>query len=266
MMTRFTATFVLALVMVVDVWAEEKPAPKDIPTEAPKKKSDAPADEASKKVFDADYDAGLVALNDKNWPLVKSKMGSALKALGEANDARKSTAQILLNKAERLLIKDDALFTAGELVRLKQWTEAEEAYRKVVDVNGETETLRTSIMACRAGIEGENEGLKKAGELLKERKWKDAIDAFNKVSDKLGGIRIIRDGINSANLGIESDELTKKGAAFLKDKKWDDAFNVYKRLLQIVGETDDVRKGIAASQAGYAEDHKATGSSESLLK
>ena len=218
----------------------------------------APVDEAAaKKAFATDYEAGAVAISDKNWSAARQHLSNALKALGDFNDPKKSTAQVLLNKAERALVKDDALYTASELMRLKQWVEAEEAFRKVVDVSGETETLRKNILTCRAGLEADSAELRTAAELLRARKWKDATIAYNKASDILGGIRMIRDGLNSAQLGAESDELLLKGAAMLKNKQWDEAFNAYKRLFQIVGETDEVKKGVAAAQAGYAAEHKA---------
>ncbi|MEI6236008.1 MAG: hypothetical protein WCT04_23380 [Planctomycetota bacterium] len=210
----------------------------------------------AKKNFATDYDAGVAAVTEKNWVLARQKMTTALKSLGDFSDVKKSTAQVLLLKAERALIKDDALFTASELMRLKQWVEAEEAFRKVVEVSGETETIRKNVMACRAGLEAESNDLRTAGELLKDRKWKDATAAYNKASDKLGGIRMIRDGLTTAQLGAESDELLKKGPQYLKDKKWEDAFNVYKRLTQILGETDEVKKGIADAQEGYKKDHE----------
>ena len=214
---------------------------------------DALADTAA---FEADYEAGVAAVAANNWAVVKLKMTSALKTLGEQAHAKKTAAQILLNKAERSFVKDDAFVTANELARLKQWAEAEEAYRKVVDVFGETETLKKHILECRAGLEAENAALKKANDLLKEKKWKEALDAYNKVSDKLGGIRAIREGISSANLGLETDPMLKRGAEQLKDKKWNEAFETYKRLAELIGQTDEIRKGLAAAQAGYAEEHK----------
>lgn len=235
--------------------ADAKPsAPGETP-KAAEKKTEPVVDEATaRKNFESDYDAGIGAVTEKNWTVAKQKFASALKALGDYPHPRKSTAQIMLNKAERLLIKDDAMFTAEELIKLKQWVEAEEAFRKVVDVFGETDTLRKKILACRAGMEEDHPDLKKAGELLKEKKWNDAIEAFNKVSDKLGGIRMIREGISSAQLGIEGDELLRKGPEYLKNKRWDDAFSAYKRLSQILGNTEEVLKGINAAQAGYAEE------------
>lgn len=232
-------------------------APSFLAAEDITKKPDSVADEANAKAaFTKDYDTGAAAIESKNWVYARQKLTSALKALGDFNDPRKSTAQVLLTKAERALIKDDALFTASELMRLKQWVEAEEAFRKVVDVSGETETLRNNVLACRAGLEAENENLKKASALLKEKKWKDAIAAFNKASDTLGGIRVIQEGINAARQGIDTDEQLVKAAGFLAEKKWDDAFNIYKKLMSTVGETDEIKKGLATAQAGYAEDHK----------
>lgn len=224
--------------------------------DASKKPAVAKDDPAARAAFEADYEAGVAAVAANNWPVVKQKMASALKALGEQAHPRKSAAQVLLNKSERSFIKEDAFVTANELARLKQWVEAEEAYRKVVDVFGETETLKKHILECRNGLEADNDGIKKANELLKEKKWKEALEAYNKVSDTLGGIRAIREGIANANLGIESDVLLKRGAEQLKNKKWNDAFDTYKRLVETIGQTDEVRKGIAAAQAGYAEEHK----------
>ncbi len=235
--------------------AEDKPN-----TTPPATPATTVVDEAtSRKTFAADFEAGSAAVKEKNWTLARSKFTSALKALGDYNDVDKSTAQVLLNKAERALIKDDAMYTANKLMVLKQWVEAEEAFRKVVEVSGETETLRNKVLECRKGLEGDSEELKKAAELSKASKWKEAIEAYNKASDKLGGIRIIRDGLQTANLNIEADDLTKKSDAYLKEKKWQEAFDGYKRIMQIRGETDEVKRGIAAAQAGYAEDHKGSG-------
>jgi len=218
------------------------------------------ADEAtSRNGFVVDYKAGTAAVEAENWTLARSKLASALKSLGDYNDKEKSTAQVLLNKAERALIKEDATYTANRLMELKQWVEAEEAFRKVVDVSGETETLRNKVMECRKALEAKSPELKKAADLARDGKWKDAIEAYNKASDKLGGIRMIRDGLQAANLNIEADDLTKKADGWLKEKKWQEAFDAYKRVMQIRGETEDVKRGIAAAQAGYAEDHKGSG-------
>lgn len=249
------AVAVCALSAVAYAAAEEKSA-----TTTPATATTPVADEAtSRKNFVTDYDAGVTAVTEKNWTLARSKFTSALKSLGDYNDVKKSTAQVLMNKAERALIKDDALFTASELLKLKQWVEAEEAFRKVVDVSGETETLRKNVLACRAGLEAESDDLRKAAELLKNSKWKEAIEAYNKASDKLGGIRMIRDGLQTAQLSQEADDLTKKADVYIKDKKWQEAFDAYKRIMQIKGESEEVKRGIAAAQAGYAEDHKGSG-------
>src|SRR5438552_1684781 len=114
---------------------------------AEKEKKEPVTPEAATKAFDADYEAGVGAAMEKKWDVARLKLASALKALGDAPHVNKSTAQILLSKATGSLFKDDALVTANELMRLKQWAEAEEAYRKVVDVNGETEAVRNSVLA-----------------------------------------------------------------------------------------------------------------------
>jgi tetratricopeptide (TPR) repeat protein len=255
------AASLLSALTVCAIWSSAFAAAEEKPATTPPATPAAPAaDEAtSRKNFATDYEAGVTAVSEKNWTLARSKFTSALKSLGDYNDVKKSTAQVLLNKAERALIKDDAMFTASELLKLKQWVEAEEAFRKVVDVSGETETLRKNVLACRAGLESESDDLRKATEFAKASKWKEAIEAYNKASDKLGGIRMIRDGLQAAQLGQEADELTKKADVFIKDKKWQEAFDAYKRIMQIKGETDEVKRGIAAAQAGYAEDHKGSG-------
>ena len=127
-------------------------------------------------------------------------MTDALKALGERTHANKSAASVLLTKAQKAFYKDDALNTANELKRFKQWAEAEEAYRLVINVTGETESLKKSIEVCRENLEAENEGLKIAHDLFKAKKWQQSIDAYNKAAETLGTLRPIREGINDAKL------------------------------------------------------------------
>jgi hypothetical protein len=223
----------------------------------PAVKTDTPLDDAAaKKAFEENYEAGSVAASEKKWEVAQKRLGDGLKALGERPHANKSTATVLLNKAQKAIYKDDALNTANELKRLKQWAEAEEAYRLVINVTGETESLKKSIEVCRENLESENEGLKAAHDLFKARKWQESIDAYNKAAETLGTLRPIREGVNDAKLYIEADALMKKAPSLLAKKDWEEAFNAYNRVRQILGETDEVKKGIAAAQAGYAEEHK----------
>jgi len=222
--------------------------------------------EAAKQAFEADYDAGVKAAMEKNWDVARIKLATALKALGDNPHTNKSTAQVMLNKAAGALFKDDALVTANELMRLKQWAEAEEAYRKFVDVNGETEAIRNNVLACRKGLEAENADLKNAGELLKDKKWQEASDAYNKAAETLGTLRLIREGITVAQLNIEADALLKKAPEMLQQKKWDDAFKAYQRAGQILGETEVVKKGIMQARDGYADELKASAEKPEKLK
>ncbi len=235
------------------------PACFAVEDKAPVKTEPVLDDATAKKVFEENYEAGAMAASEKKWDLAQKRLTDALKALGERTHANKSAASVLLTKAQKAFYKDDALNTANELKRFKQWAEAEEAYRLVINVTGETESLKKSIEICRENLEAENEGLKLAHDLFKAKKWQQSIDAYNKAAETLGTLRPIREGINDAKLLIEADALMQKAPELLAKKDWEDAFNAYSRVRQILGETAEVKKGIAAAQAGYAEDHKPIG-------
>src|SRR5437764_506571 len=82
--------------------------------DAPKDAKDAPLDEATaKKVFEEDYEAGSAAAAEKKWDVAVKKLTDALKALGERSHVNKSTATVLLSKAQKALYKDDAMNTAN---------------------------------------------------------------------------------------------------------------------------------------------------------
>ncbi|HLX64566.1 MAG TPA: hypothetical protein VKX17_25055 [Planctomycetota bacterium] len=253
-MSRYSAAIMVASLMFVGGagFAAEGDKDKDKP-----KPAEAPLDDAAaKKAFEEDYEAGSSAAADKKWDVAVKKLTDALKALGERAHVNKSTATVLLSKAQKALYKDDAMNTANELKRLKQWAEAEEAYRLVINVTGETESLKKSIADCRVALELESPELKKANELYKAKKWQESIDAYNTAAEKLGTLRPIREGLNDAKVNIEAEGLMKKATDALMKKDWEAAFDTYQKVAKMIGENDEVKKGIAAAQAGYAEEHK----------
>ncbi len=238
-------------------------AEKDDPKPVAKPKPDEPKDEASAKAaFEKEYNEGVTAAMEKKWLVARQKLTLALRELGDLSHPKKSTAQVMLTKAERSLFKDDALGTADELFKIKQWAEAEEAFRKVAEITGDTQALIDKVNACRKGLEEENPELKKANDLLKEKKWDEASKAFNAVGEKLGMLRMIREGINIAQLNIEAKDLLDKAPGLLEKKQWSDAFDAYKRVGEILGTSKpDVAKQIAngmeQARNGYAEEERA---------
>jgi hypothetical protein len=109
--------------------------------------------------FTALYDAGAAAAVEKKWSEAEKKFDAALKALGDNDHPKKAVAQVLLNKARDESKKQQAqaaaLGTADELLRLKQWAEAEAAYRKAAESIGESEDVKKGIAAAQAGAAAE---------------------------------------------------------------------------------------------------------------
>ncbi len=252
-MFRLQWLLLLTVLMAAPVFTGEKET---------KPKPDEPRDEvAARAAFEKSYEEGVTAAMEEKWTVARQKLAAALRELGDASHPKKSAAQVMLNKAERSLFKDDALATADELFKLKQWPEAEEAYRKVAEVTGDTKVLIDKVNECRKELEKKYPDLKKANDLLKEKKWKDAIDVFNAVAEKTGMIRMIRDGINIANLNTEAKDLIEKGNDLLSKKQWIEAFNAFKRAGEILGTNSDSAKeisaGILKAQDGFAQDVRA---------
>jgi len=110
------------------------------------------ADEAkAKSDFEAAYEAGAAAAIGKKWAEAAKHFETALKALGDLPHPKKPVARVLLDKARNMAKREEALDTAAELLKLKQWAEAEAAYRKAAETLGETEVIKAGIAAAQAG-------------------------------------------------------------------------------------------------------------------
>jgi len=116
------------------------------------------AEEAkAKSAFEAAYEAGAAAAIDKKWGEAAKDFDAALKALGDSQHPKKAVARVLLEKARGMAKQDEALDAAAELLKLKQWAEAEAAYRKASLTLGETEVIKAGIAAAQAGARIEKE-------------------------------------------------------------------------------------------------------------
>ena len=249
-----TASVVLLLGLASFAIAAE-PGPI-APAAVPAAPVSAQAAAEARKSFEANYDAGTAAVLEKKWTVARLKLAQALKDLGEQDHPNKTSAQVLLNKADRIVVKDDMMYTAKELLRLKQWVEAEEAFRKVAEIIGETDELRNGVLAARAGLETESAPLKAANDLLRARKWTEAQAAYKTASETLGTIRAVQEGFNTAQAGAEAEQLLHRAPELLQRKQWNDAYKAYTRIGQILGETDEVKKGLVAAKAGLDDEQK----------
>ncbi|MCY3022963.1 MAG: hypothetical protein NTW87_28635 [Planctomycetota bacterium] len=125
---------------------------------APAGEAEQTGDEAkAKAAFEAAYDAGTAAAIKKDWSAAEKQFDAAIKALGDLPHAKKAVAQVLLAKARDMAKQEGALVAAAELLRLKQWTEAEAAYRRAAVLLGETDAIREGIAAAQAGAKAEKE-------------------------------------------------------------------------------------------------------------
>jgi hypothetical protein len=113
----------------------------------------------ARAAFEESYQVGTAAALEKNWPKARDSFAAAIKALGEYSHPKKGAAQVLLTKATEAAKKEPDLSTADELLRLKQWKEAEAAYRKAAEVAGETEAIKNGIAAAQAGAKAESTSL-----------------------------------------------------------------------------------------------------------
>lgn len=249
-MIRTTALALLLSVAPLSSFAAE-PAPT---ASAAPISAQAAAD--GRKSFEANYEAGTAAVQEKKWGVARQKLAQALKDLGDQDHPNKTSAQVLFSKADRIVVKDDMMYTAKELLRLKQWVEAEEAFRKVAEIIGETEDLRKGVLAARAGLEAESEPLHAANELLRARKWTEAQAAYKTASETLGTIRAVQEGFNTAQAAAEAEQLLHRAPDLLQHKQWNDAYKAYSRIGQILGETDEVKKGLLAAKAGIDDEQK----------
>jgi hypothetical protein len=115
-------------------------------------------DAKAKAAFEAAYEAGAVAITKKDWSTAQKKFDAALKALGELDHPNKAVAKLLLKKATEMAAKDEPLHAANELLGLKQWAEAEAAFRKAAETLGETDAIKQGIAAAQAGAKAEKDG------------------------------------------------------------------------------------------------------------
>ncbi|HYF50263.1 MAG TPA: hypothetical protein VEJ63_12710 [Planctomycetota bacterium] len=112
----------------------------------------------AKAAFEAAYAAGGTAVAEKKWAVAAVKFEEALKAIGDADHANKAVAKVLLDKAKDMAKKQEGLHTADELLRLKQWAEAEAAYKKAAETLGESDEIKKGIAAAQAGAAAEKAG------------------------------------------------------------------------------------------------------------
>ena len=117
---------------------------------------DAPDPARAMKNFDTSYQAAVDAIAEKDWGTAEVLLEAALKSLGSAGHPNKLAAETLLAKAQFInkLKKDaaEALRAAEELLRLKQWAEAEALFKKALALAGESEGTRKGIAAAQAGL------------------------------------------------------------------------------------------------------------------
>jgi hypothetical protein len=106
-------------------------------------------------LFEKRYDIGTRNVTEKNWIDAARHLEAALSALGTTEHRKKQVAQILLKKALEESRKQRALFTAQELLRLKQWKEAEEAFLTAKNDLGETLEIKQGLDAIRIGRDEE---------------------------------------------------------------------------------------------------------------
>jgi hypothetical protein len=115
-----------------------------------------PASEADAKAkFEITFAAAKSAVIEKKWDLAQQTLEKAIKDLGGFPHADKAVAQVLLEKAKTQLRNVELLHTADELLKLKQWAEAEAAYRKAGEIIGETDAVTKGIAAAQLGRQAE---------------------------------------------------------------------------------------------------------------
>ncbi|HYG77133.1 MAG TPA: hypothetical protein VEK08_19165 [Planctomycetota bacterium] len=149
--------------------------------------------DASKAVaaFEAAYELGAKAAQEKKWALAEKQFDAAIRALGETAHPKKAVAQILLTKARENAKQETTLAAADELLRLKMWAEAEAAYKKAAETLGETDAIKAGIAAAQAGAKTEQasaeaarmeEAKRKAAELALAKARAEAAEAKSKAA------------------------------------------------------------------------------------
>ena len=135
----------------------------------------------AKAAFEAAYEKGAAAAIEKKWAEAEKQFDAALKALGDVGHPKKAVAQVLLNKAREGAKAQEkeqsALVTADELLKLKQWAEAEAAYKKAAETLGESERVKAGIAAAQAGAVSEKNADATAAKEAEKKKEAEAIVA-----------------------------------------------------------------------------------------
>jgi hypothetical protein len=117
---------------------------------------------AAKAAFEKAYEAGAAAAIEKKWAEAEKQFDAALKALGDNPHAKRAVAQVLLNKARDMNKQESSLTAAAELLRLKQWSEAEKAYKQAAETLGESDAIKAGIAAAQAGARLEKDAAAKS--------------------------------------------------------------------------------------------------------
>jgi hypothetical protein len=105
--------------------------------------------------FERRYEQGAAAVLDKNWLDACRHLEAAMELLGPREHLKRPVAEILLKKAKEESRRQRALFTAQELLRLKQWEEARVAFIDARNELGDLPEIQQGLSAIDTGREME---------------------------------------------------------------------------------------------------------------
>jgi tetratricopeptide (TPR) repeat protein len=136
--------------------------------------------------FETAYKAALEAIAKEDWEAAEVTLAAAQKALGDRPHADKELAERLLAKARKIVGEKREVTTtlkaADELLRLRQWAEAESLYKRARDLGADKTAVEKGLAAAQAGLkqEGYKTALAEGFARLGAKDWENAERAFLK--------------------------------------------------------------------------------------
>lgn len=185
-----------------------------------------PASPAPRTGFDVLYMAAVDATQKKNWLEASNFISDALRLLGDSEHPNKRVAQLLQQSTAHEYKKENTLYTAAELLRLKNWAAAEMAYGEAAELWGKTEAIERGVSALQAGAIEENKHLKRALEQMKQKDYNGAMASLEQARRGLGEMAFIAQKQAEAQQAQTVVQKIAQSKQFAQNGEWDNARGV----------------------------------------
>jgi hypothetical protein len=197
--------------------------------------------------FDVLYAAAVDATQKKNWLEASNFINDALRLLGDSEHPNKRVAQLLQTAAAHEYKKENVLYTANELLRLRNWAGAEAAFGEAVGLWGMTDAIQRGLATLQAGAIEDNKHLQRAINLIKQKEYDGALLALDQAQLGLGEMAFIVQKRAETQQAREVSEKLARAKLHTQQGEWDAARNIYGELEPLHNQFPDV----AAARAEF---------------